>query len=122
MSRTLIATVAALTVLVSLVLGSSATAAPVKVVGKVGPGFTISLTVGGTKVKTLKAGATYRFVISDRSTDHDFHLMGPGFMKTITGEDFVGTKSVVVKLRKGTYRFICNPHSDEMRGSFKAAA
>ena len=89
-----------LAVVVSLIGGSSAAAAPVKVVGKVGPGYTISVTVGGKKVTKLKAGA-YRFVVSDRSTDHDFHLMGPGVMKTLTTEDFVGTKSVVLKLRRG---------------------
>ena len=122
MSRITIATAAAVALVASFVLVGGAAAAPVKVVGKVGPGYTISLTVAGKKVKQLKAGTSYRFVITDRSSDHDFHLMGPGVMKTITSEEFVGTKSVVLKLRKGTYRFLCNPHSDEMRGSFRAAA
>jgi plastocyanin len=72
-------------------------------------------------VKKLNAGQAYRFVISDRSSDHDFHLMGPGVMKQITAEEFTGTKAVVLKLRKGTHRFLCSPHSDEMRGSFSAA-
>jgi plastocyanin len=40
--------------------------------------------------------------------------------RVITGEDFMGTRAVVVKLRKGTYRFLCAPHSDAMRGSFRA--
>ena len=122
MSRIVMATIAAVALVASLLLVGAAAAAPVKVVGKVGPGYTISLTIGGKKVKQLKAGTSYRFTISDRSSDHDFHLMGPGVMKTITSEEFVGTKSVVLKLRSGTYRFLCNPHADEMRGSFRAAA
>ena len=122
MSRSPLLVLAALVAAVWLAVAGSASAAPVKVVGKVGPGYTISLTIGGKKVKQLRAGASYRFTISDRSSDHDFHLMGPGVMKTITSEEFVGTKSVVLKLRKGTYRFLCNPHSDDMRGSFRAGA
>jgi len=39
----------------------------------------------------------------------------------VTGEEFVGRKSIVVRFRAGTYRFFCAPHADEMRGSFRAA-
>ncbi len=120
MSRSPLLALAALVAAVALAVAGSASAAPVKVVGKVGPGYTISLTIGGKKVKKLEAGVSYRFVITDRSEDHDFHLMGPGVMKTITNEEFTGTKSVVLKLRKGTYQFLCNPHSDQMRGRFSS--
>jgi hypothetical protein len=40
----------------ALLLVGAAAAAPTKVVGKVGPGYTISLSLGGKKVRTLKAG------------------------------------------------------------------
>ena len=94
-------------------------AAPAKTVnGTVGPGFTIGLTMQGKKVTQLKAGASYRFVISDRSGIHDFHLSGPGFNRVLTGVAFTGTKSFVLRLRKGTYRFVCDPHSGSMRGRF----
>jgi plastocyanin len=106
----------------ALLLVGAAAAAPTKVVGKVGPGYTISLSLGGKKVRTLKAGRAYRFVVTDRSEDHDFHLIGPGVNRVITGQDFMGTRAVVVKLRKGTYRFLCAPHSDAMRGSFRAVS
>ena len=86
--------------------------------GSVGPGFTISLERKGKKVKTLRA-VTYRFRIKDRSDIHNFHLRGPGVNRVLTSVDFTGTKSVTVKLRKGTYRYVCDPHSDDMRGSFK---
>ena len=97
-------------------------AAAPKVVGKVGPGHTIGVTIGGKRVKTLKAGTQYRFVVTDRSEDHDFRLVGPGVSKVITSEGFVGTKTAVVTFRKGTYRFFCAPHAEDMRGTFRAVA
>jgi hypothetical protein len=103
----------------ALAAGASAAPAPKTVRGTVGPGFTISLTLGGKKVTSLKSGVRYRLVIDDRSSIHDFHLSGPGVNRVLTGVGFTGTKSVVLTLGKGLYRFVCDPHSDSMRGSFK---
>jgi plastocyanin len=86
--------------------------------GTVGPGFTISLKSGGKKVKSVKAGR-YTIRVSDKSSIHDFHLRGPGVNKVITSVGFKGTKSTSVRLKKGTYRYVCDPHSSEMKGSFK---
>ncbi len=72
----------------------------------------------GKKVTRLKAGVSYRFVISDRSSIHNFHLSGPGFNRVLTGVEFTGTKSFLLKLQKGSYRFFCDPHSGFMRGRF----
>ncbi len=99
---------------------ASAAAAPKAVQGSVGPGFSIGLELGGRKVTGLKHG-TYRFVIDDRSSIHDFHLTGPGLNRTITTVDFTGTKTIVLTLRKGVYRYFCDPHSDVMHGSFRVA-
>jgi plastocyanin len=119
MSRTLQIALAALAgVLVTAALAPAASA-PKTVRGTVGPGFTIDLTLGGKKVTTLKQGAPYRFQISDQSAIHDFHLTGPGLNRVLTSVGFTGTKSVVLTLKKGTYRFVCDPHSDSMRGSFR---
>jgi len=96
----------------------AATAPAQSVTGKVGPGFTIVLTKGGRKVTKLKAG-TYRFVISDRATIHDFHLRGPGTDRVLTSVGFQGTKSFTLRLKKGTYRFFCDPHASFMHGSFR---
>jgi plastocyanin len=97
----------------------SGSAAPVKTVnGTVGPGFTIGLTMNGKKATKLKAGTAYRFVISDRSSSHNFHLSGRGFNRVLTGVEFTGTKSFTLKLKKGSYRFVCDPHSGSMRGGF----
>jgi plastocyanin len=94
-------------------------AAPKTVQGSVGPGFTITLTLAGKKVSTLKKGVPYRFAISDRASIHDFHLTGPGINRVLTSVEFTGTKTVLLKLRKGTYRFFCDPHASVMHGSFR---
>jgi hypothetical protein len=100
---------------------AGAAAAPVKVIGTVGPGETIGLRIGGKKVTKLKAGVPYRFVISDRSEDHDFRLVGPRMNKVLTGVEFTGRKTVTLKLKAGAYRFFCAPHAEDMHGGFRAA-
>ena len=99
--------------------GSAATAKTVN--GMVGPGFTIGLTMQGKNVTTLKAGTAYRFVISDRADIHDFHLSGPGFNRVLTSVEFTGTKSFVLRLKKGSYRFRCDPHAGIMHGRFQVS-
>ena len=78
-------------------------------IGTVGPGFTITM-----NKTTVKAG-TYAIVIHDKSNIHNFHLTGPGVNK-LTSTPWVGTKTWTVKLNKGTYRFVCDPHATSMKG------
>lgn len=81
-------------------------------------GFKIEMTnASGRPLKTVQAG-TYRIKIEDRATIHDFHLIGPGVnRKTSVGGR---TETIwTVELRKGTYRFVCDPHASTMRGSFR---
>ena len=114
--------VAAAVVAAALAASGSGSAATAKTVnGTVGPGFTITLTMRGKNVTKLKAGTAYRFVISDRSSIHDFHLSGPGLNRVLTGVEYTGTKSFVMKLKKGSYRFVCDPHSGIMHGSFRVS-
>jgi plastocyanin len=123
MSRTFRAAlaVAASGLALALTATAPAASAPKTVQGSVGPSFTIKLTLSGKKVTKLKKGVGYRFQIRDRSSIHDFHLMGPGVNRVLTSVDFTGTKSVVLRLRKGTYRFVCDPHASLMHGSFRVA-
>ena len=51
--------------------------APPRLVGTVGPGFTISLKHNGKVFKTLKHGR-YTFAISDKASIHNFQIEGPG--------------------------------------------
>src|SRR5919108_3510427 len=84
--------------------------------GSVGPGFTISLKRGGAKVTKLKPGA-YVIKVSDKSDFHNFHLLGPGVDRK-TSVAFTGNKSFSVTLKRGTYRFRCDPHRAQLKGSF----
>ena len=117
-SAPLAAALALVVALSALIGAGSAAAAPKTVNGSVGPGFTISLKLAGKKVKKLKA-TTYKFKITDKSSGHNFHLSGPGYNKAITSVGFKGTKTVTIKLKKGTYRYQCDPHASMMHGSFK---
>jgi plastocyanin len=107
----------AVAALAALVMAAVAIAVPApRVNGTVGPNPTISVTQKGKKVTKLKAGR-YTFVIADKSNFHDFHLTGPGVNKSTTVA-FVGTKTWTLTLKKGTYRFVCDPHKLNMKGSF----
>jgi plastocyanin len=121
MSRIFLAALACAASALALTLAAVAPAgsAPKTVQGTVGPGFTINLTLGGKKVTTLKQGVRYRFLIKDRASIHDFHLSGPGLNRVLTSVPFTGTKSVVLTLKKGLYRYVCDPHSAVMHGSFR---
>jgi plastocyanin len=60
----------------------------------------------------------YAIRVTDKASIHDFHLTGPGVNKVITSVGFTGTKTVALALKKGTYTYVCDPHSFEMKGSF----
>ena len=92
-----------------------------KLKGSVGPGFTISLKdAAGKAVRKIRAGRKYTFSISDKSGIHNFHLIGPGVnKKTAVGKK--GKSTWTWKVKKGTYRFRCDPHRSAMKGSFRAS-
>ena len=78
--------------------------------GTDGPGLTIGVSAKPTRPDT------YKLVVADRSNIHNFHLV-PG-VNVKTSVSFVGTKTFVVKLREGTYKYVCDPHASMMKGSF----
>ena len=106
----------ALAVLCAVVAAPAALESTPTLTGTVGPGFTITLTKAGKKVTKLKAGK-YTFKISDKSNIHDFHLTGPGVNKT-TSVGGTGSQTWTVTLKKGTYKYVCDPHKSVMKGSF----
>ena len=95
----------------------AAPAAPVKLKGSVGPGQTIVLKKGASKVSTLKRGR-YTIVVSDRSSEHNFRLRGP-VSRQITSISATGTKTITLTLKPGRYTYLCDPHAGDMRGSFR---
>ena len=96
---------------------ASAYAADGTLNGSVGPGFTIRLLgPDGFPVKHLDVG-TYQLVIDDRSEEHNFHLTGPGVDES-TGVEEIGSRTVTINLKDGRYRFVCDPHSGTLNGTF----
>ena len=109
-------------VLVTLVIAAAlavpAVAAARPFYGTVGPGSTITLKrANGTTVNHASPGAR-KFVISDQSSGHNFHLLRPGRGQ----EDRRSTSSAAAPGRSrcsvGTYKFRCDAHPKTMRGSF----
>jgi plastocyanin len=99
----------------ALALGAGAVGASTAV-GKLtatdGPGFTITMSA-----KKVKSG-TYRITVRDRSNVHNFHLIGPGVNKK-TSVGAVTTTVWTLRLKPGTYRYICDPHATFMKGVLK---
>lgn len=118
-SRFVLAAAAAAALAAASAALGAGTAAPT-LNGTVGPGFTISLTQHGKKVTMLRPG-TYRFVVADRSTIHNFVVereKGGHFEKAITTPGFQGTKTVTITLGKGQWKYYCAPHESTMHGFF----
>jgi plastocyanin len=99
-----------------IVPGAFASSTATTLNGTDGPGFTITLKKGTTKVTKLTHG-TYVIKIADKSSIHNFHLKGPGINKS-TAVGFVGTKTWTVTLKAGKYTYVCDPHASFMKGSF----
>lgn len=119
MKRTAVAALAAaLVAAAAFLVPAQASSTSSRLVGEVGPGFSIEVKQGGKDVKTLKAG-TYTIKVEDRSSIHDFHLFGPGVNKK-TAVAFKGDTSWTVKLRHGRYTYQCDPHASAgMKDSFR---
>ena len=122
MFRTTLFALAAAAVAVAIVASAEARSSSTRLIGTVGPGYTISLKKGTAKVKTLKAGK-YTFVVTDKASIHDFTIErekgGPKIEKTLTGTSFQGKKTVTVTLKKGSGKFDCSSHEPQMFGFFK---
>jgi len=102
----------------ALILAGVAGADGSELQGSVGPGFVISLSgAGGAAVTHLDPGS-YTFVVTDKSSEHNFHLQGPGGVNVSTGVDEVDIKTLAAKLVDGKYQFFCDPHPSLMSGEF----
>jgi plastocyanin len=105
--------------LVALEVGAGAARADNPVLtGVVGTNdaFQISLSDATGTVAHLDPG-TYTLVVHDRSTIHNFHLIGPGVDVATTVED-AGDATFTVTLTDGTYTFRCDAHALQMKGTF----
>jgi hypothetical protein len=108
----------------ALVPASVGQAQPTRLVGTVGPGFTIGLTdTAGTSVRALAAGR-YDVLVRDLSDEHNFVLghKATGRRPISTEVDFVGDVEVTVDLAPGQWVFACSPHFQTMNGQFSVNA
>ena len=96
--------------------GGSARATDGTLSAAVGPGFSISLTQGGSAVTTLAPG-TYTVNVSDMSTFHNFHLSGPGVDQS-TDVDTTSSPTWTVTFSAGSYHFQCDAHPTMLHGDF----
>jgi Copper binding proteins, plastocyanin/azurin family len=120
MLRRLLFPVALLAVALAAVgSGYASTRATPSLVGVSGPGFTITVkTAAGKAVTILKAGK-YTIKVEDKSSLHNFHLLGPGVNKK-TSVSGTGTQTWTVTLKPGKYTYQCDIHAATgMKGSFK---
>lgn len=93
-----------------------------KLVGTVGPGFSITLRdTQGNAVTRVDPGE-FEIEVDDRSEEHNFHLIGPGGIDVSTAVASVGKQTFKVALVNGRYTFQCDPHAASMRGSFDVGA
>jgi plastocyanin len=83
-----------------------------KITGSVGPGMTIS-------VSRHKVGhGMYTFTVHDKSTMHNWHIVGPGVNRKTSVSKKV-TKTFTVQLKKGTYKIRCDVHPLTMKTQIK---
>ncbi|HXV03549.1 MAG TPA: plastocyanin/azurin family copper-binding protein [Gaiellaceae bacterium] len=94
-------------------------AASMELEGETGPGFEIEVKQNGADAESVAAG-TYTLKVEDKSSSHNFHLIGPGVDEEVTTVPFTGDKEVTVTLKPGTYTYQCDPHADSgMKGTFE---
>ncbi len=88
-----------------------------KLIGVVGQNDSYKITLkttSGKLVKKLTPG-TYKLVIHDDSSSHNYELDGPnGKSWTFTSVPFKGTKTVTLKLAAGAYKAYCSAHESIM--------
>jgi plastocyanin len=118
MSRPAIAAIAVFALALGVVGSAPAVRAEeTKLFAEVGPEATISLRdAQGNRVSHLDPGE-YEIQVKDQADEHNFHLTGPG-VNQLTEVSFVGETTWHVTFQDGNYRYVCDPHSSSMRGTF----
>jgi plastocyanin len=95
-----------------------------KLVGTVGPGFTIDLAdASGKHVDVLPAGQ-YELLVHDLSAEHNFVLGSKttGARIASTEVPFVGDETFTISLAAGPYAYACSPHFEIMNGRLQVVA
>ena len=108
--------------LVAVIVGALAvpSVAAARFYARVGPGTTITLKRADGSVVTHLSPGTKRITVSDRASNHNFHLKGPGVDRR-TGISFTGRRYWTVTLSAGTYTYLCDVHPTTMRRTFNVS-
>jgi plastocyanin len=96
----------------------------VRLVGTVGPGFTIDLAdAQGKHVDVLTEGQ-YELIVHDLSDIHNFVVGSKttGARVASTDVEFVGDQTFTIELTPGQYAYACSPHFQTMNGNFRVLA
>lgn len=109
-----------LTLVLATALTVPAIAAARPFYGTVAAPSTITLKKASGANVTHASPGSHTFVVSDQSSSHNFHLLGPGVSKK-TGIAFIGSRTWKLTLQVGTYTFRCDAHPKTMRGSFSVS-
>jgi large repetitive protein len=117
--RAVLAALAAAALL--LVLPAETHATNPQLTATVGPGFTISLVDANSQPVTSVPAGTYDITVHDLSSEHNFHLTGPGVNKD-SGLVETGTTTWTVTFTAGGYHFQCDAHATQMFGDFTVTA
>ena len=96
--------------------GAAGQAQNPKLVGSVGPGFSITLRDAQGNAVTRVEPGTYDIEVRDLADLHTFHLRGPGVDER-TEVEFTGTVNWTVTFQNGEYVFFCDVHPQDMRGT-----
>lgn len=95
---------------------ASGRAAPLpRIRGYVGTDFTITVS------KRRVPKGRYRLVVKDEGATHNWHIEGRGVDRQTTIDD-TGKWVWKVRLRKGTYRIVCDAHPTQMNTSLKVTS
>jgi hypothetical protein len=85
--------------------------------GTVNADYSITLLFDDGSNATSAPAGSYRLVVNDQTSEHNFHLSGPG-VDVDTGIDQVGTQGFTINLQNNSqYTFVCDVHPDTMRGT-----
>ena len=94
-----------------------------RLVGTVGPGFTIDLTDADGKHVGELAPGRYELVVHDLSDIHNFVLGSKTTQERLASTEvpFVGDQTFTIDLPLGSYAYACSPHFQIMNGHFVVA-
>jgi len=110
-------TVAVSVVALAFTSGAGAGTASQRLIGAVGQNGSFKITLKnstGRVVRSLRPG-TYTIVVHDYSSIHSFVLEREhGLEREVTDVSDVGTKTIRVKLTRGSWKVYCEPHEDTM--------